>query len=81
MKSEFEKLQAQYNAVVLQNKSLQKELIIKTEILNSVEVYVNALKMFPDIRNSILKILKKKEVRIEGISNMGGLYIFVDDVE
>lgn len=36
MKLEFEKLQAQYNAVVLQNKSLQKELIGKTEILNSV---------------------------------------------
>lgn len=81
MKSEIEKLQAQYNAVVLQNKSLQKELIIKTEILNSVEVYVNALKMFPDIRNSILEILRKKEVKNEGISNMGGLYIFMDDVE
>ncbi len=60
MKSEFEKLQAQYNAVVLQNKSLQKELIRKKEILNSVEVYVDALKLFPDIRNSILKILRKR---------------------
>lgn len=80
MKLEFEKLQAQYNAVVLQNKSLQKELIGKTEILNSVEVYVNALKRFPDIRNSILKILRKRW-KNEGISDMGGLCIFVDDVE
>lgn len=80
MKLEFEKLQAQYNAVVLQNKSLQKELIGKTEILNSVEVYVNALKLFPDIRNSILKILRKRW-KNECISDMGGLCIFVDDVE
>lgn len=80
MKLEFEKLQAQYNAVVLQNKSLQKELIGKTEILNSVEVYVNALKLFLDIRNSILKILRKRW-KNEGISDMGGFYIFMDDVE